>query len=256
LGIVAEVEERGYTVVPGAIPPELCVRAVAHMDALLAPPAPEGGGSDGCGHPIPGAIMAELCTAPAVLAMGSALCGAPVGELRLLEQVLIRTDPQSPQTLADTPAPEMAARGWHCDQIFPPSAFHGRPRQNYFQMFAVFADVLPGAACMCVVPFSHRKALAAAEAHAGVNKKFASSDEERALTKKVVADPIASAYGIDTRDGIELPASAGFIVIFCPFTLHTGSANRGAQSRYVCVQSFYHEEDSTQLQHEVLVNTK
>ena len=52
---VAEVEERGYTVVPGAIPASLCARARAHMDALLAPPAPEGGGSAGCGHPAAGA---------------------------------------------------------------------------------------------------------------------------------------------------------------------------------------------------------
>ena len=41
--------------------------------------------------------------------------------------------------------------------------------------------------------------------------------------------------------------SAGSLVIFCPFTLHTGSANRGQKSRYVCVQSFYHHEDSVQV---------
>ena len=103
------------------------------MDALLAPPAPEGGGSEGCGHPFPGPIMAELCSAPGVLAMGSALMDAPVEEMRLLEQVLIRTDPQSAQSVLDTPDTPMEERGWHCGQIFTPTAFHGRPRQNYFQ---------------------------------------------------------------------------------------------------------------------------
>ena len=123
---VAEIEECGYTIVPGAIPPELCARAKAHMDAVLEPPAAAGGGSAGCGHPIPGWIMAELCTAPAVLAMGSALMRAPASEMRLLEQVLIRTDPKPEQTRRDTPDTPMAERGWHCDQIFPPSAFGGR----------------------------------------------------------------------------------------------------------------------------------
>jgi ectoine hydroxylase-related dioxygenase (phytanoyl-CoA dioxygenase family) len=249
---VAEVEERGYTVVPGAIPASLCARARAHMDALLAPPAPEGGGSEGCGHPFPGPIMAELCSAPGVLAMSSALMDAPVEEMRLLEQVLIRTDPQSAQSVLDTPDTSMEERGWHCDQIFTPAAFHGRPRQNYFQMFAVFNDVLPGAACTCVVPFSHHKTLAAA-ASVAASDKFASPGEERALTKKIVASP--RDYGIDTSQGIELPAAAGSLVIFCPFTLHTGSANRGKHARYACVQSYYHQSDSTQL-HQILAESR
>jgi hypothetical protein len=150
--------------------------------------------------------MAELCTAPAVLAMGSALCGAPIEELRLLEQVLIRTDPQSAQTLLKAPDPPMEKRGWHCDQVFTPAAWGGRPRQNYFQMFAVFNDVLPGAACTCVVPYSHKKTLAAAAAQVGGDGKFASPSEERRLTQNIVANP--GSYGIDTSEGIELPAPA------------------------------------------------
>ena len=158
----AELEDRGYTIVPDVLPLELCARARDHMDGLLALPAP--GGAASRSHPIPGGIMGELATVPLLLECASALYRSPVPELRLTEQVLIRTDPEAP---GGEPLPGPAGggepRGWHCDFVFQPQHFHATPRQNYFQMFGVFTDVLPGAACTMVVPGSHKKTMAAAE---------------------------------------------------------------------------------------------
>ena len=95
--------------IPDVVPAELCARARAHMDAVLAPPA-EGGGTAARSHPIPGGIMAELCTTPTLLSVAEALYRAPAAELRLTEQVLIRTDPEPPDPAAPD---EPTARGWH-----------------------------------------------------------------------------------------------------------------------------------------------
>ena len=159
--------------IPDVVPAELCARARAHMDAVLAPPA-EGGGTAARSHPIPGGIMAELCTTPTLLSVAEALYRAPAAELRLTEQVLIRTDPEPPDPAAPD---EPTARGWHmgtcsstspagfqqvklklcADFAFTPERFEpggNRPRQTYFQMFSVYSDVKPGAGCTMVVPQS------------------------------------------------------------------------------------------------------
>ena len=90
----------------------------------------------------------------------------------------------------------------------------------------------------------HHKTLAAAAETDG------SLDSLSELRGKIVADP--AAYGIDTSQGIELPASAGSLVIFCPFALHSASVNRGAIPRHVNVQSFNHSTDADLLQDHLL----
>ena len=214
------------------------------MDVVLAPRVEGKGGTAARSHPMPGAIMAELCTAPTLLSFAEALYRTPATDLRLTEQVLIRTDPEPP---ADAPAPTAEPRGWHLDFAFNPERFdpgHGRPRQTYFQMFSLYSDVLPGAGCTMVVPESHRQTMAAA---AQTDGSLESLSEVRG---KIVANP--AAYGIDTSKGIELSAPAGSLVVFCPFTLHSASVNRGAIPRYVNVQSFYHSTDADVLTNHLL----
>ena len=157
------------------------------------------------------------------------------------------------------------------DFAFTPERFEpggNRPRQTYFQMFSVYSDVKPGAGCTMVVPQSvsaagsalsvcsrrsagkklcttqHHKTLAAAAETDG------SLDALSELRGRIVADP--AAYGIDTSQGIELPASAGSLVVFCPFALHSASVNRGAIPRHVNVQSFNHSTDADLLQDHLL----
>ena len=66
------------------------------MDYFLPPskltPHPGQGGLVSRRHPLPGSIMGELCTAPAFVEGAEALWRAPISELRLTEQVPIRTD--------------------------------------------------------------------------------------------------------------------------------------------------------------------
>jgi ectoine hydroxylase-related dioxygenase (phytanoyl-CoA dioxygenase family) len=248
----AELEDRGWTVVPDVLPLDLCTRAKAHVDSLLAPIG-TGGAVAARSHPIPGGIMGELATTPLLMECASALYRSPFDELRLTEQVLIRTDPEPPtseqQQAPSVPMPAGGGepRGWHCDFVFQEQHFHATPRQNYFQMFGVFTDVLPGAGCTMVVPGSHHKTMAAA---AQTDCTIEALGE---LRGRIAADP--AEFGIDIDAGIELPASAGSLVIFCPFCLHSGSVNRGSWSRYVAVQSFNHCTDAELLQQQ-LVSTR
>ena len=57
-------------------------------------------------------------------------------------------------------------------------------------------------------------------------------------------------FGIDPEGGVEISCSAGSLVVFCPSCLHSSSENRSraGASRYVVVQSFYHETASELLQ--------
>ena len=238
---VAELEDVGFTVVPGVFTQEFCARARAHMDDILAPRDTSKGGAASARHPIPGAIMAEICTAPAFLAGAEALWRAPVGELRLNEQVPIRTDPW-PTGHPD--APEPGTKGYHCDFTFQTKHFAATPRQVYFQTFSIFSEggVKSGGACTMVVPRSHRRTMALADETDG------SAEELDALHTRIVAasnlenrQQCIDEFGIDPAEGVEIPAPEGALVIFCPFCLHSGSPNvHGEVSRYVVVQSFQH----------------
>eukprot|EP01052_Picozoa_sp_SAG31_P020041 SAG31_NODE_1488_length_8104_cov_6.771585_6_plen_191_part_00 len=146
-----EIETQGFSVVPAVFPLELCERMVRHVDTMLAPQAKvhltgaglsENRGPVARSHPIPGAVMGELFSTPRLLAVASAFCRAPASELRLFEQVLIKTA-VVPPAMIDEPGP--TARGWHLDDVFAPEMFSATPRQTYFQMFAVLRDIEPGA---------------------------------------------------------------------------------------------------------------
>ncbi len=90
-----QLEEEGYTVFPAFLDTETTARIRQHMDSLLPPVAPRNDTSakrlHTLRHPIPGAIMAEILANPDLITLASQLLNA--NELRLLEQVLIRTDP-------------------------------------------------------------------------------------------------------------------------------------------------------------------
>jgi|EP01046_Picozoa_sp_COSAG06_P027384 hypothetical protein len=236
---IEELETVGYTVVPDVFPPTLCARAREHMDALLPTRDPEASAAHYRSHPIPGAIMAELCTAPAFLAGAEALWGAPADELRLNEQVFIRTD--SEPEGSDRPH---GTGGYHCDFVFQRGHFFTAPRQTYFQCFAVCSagGVVPDGGCTMVIPGSHLRTMELAE------KTDGSTEALVELQTQINAD--CTQFGIDPAEGVEIPAPEGAMVVFCPFLLHSGSANydRHRKSRYVVVQSFNHGGEAKLLQ--------
>ncbi len=219
------LEEHGWTVIPGFLDGASTARLREHMDGLLPPVARDGRVHD-LRHPIPGAIMAELVTEQH-LHLARALLRAGDG-LRLLEQVLIRTDPSS------DPA---GARAWHIDAAFYPRHRAQTPRQTYYQCVHALCDIRPGGGATMVVPGSHRRLVAAtARIESTGFIPAVKQDELKAEALRLAA--------IDTSAGIELTASEGDLVLFDPTCLHSASVNTGASARFVLFQSFI--DDSAQ----------
>jgi hypothetical protein len=206
---IAELEAVGFTVVPGVFTPDFCARMRAHMDTILAPRDPSQGALVSRRHPLPGSIMGELCTAPAFVAGAEALWRAPISELRLNEQVPIRTDPWP---TGHPNAPEPGAKGYHCDFIFRREHFHATPRQTYFQTFGIFSEggVQPGGGCTMIIPGSHHRTMELAERVTdgalealGARLGAAATLENR---RRCIED-----FGIDPADGVEITAPEGCV---------------------------------------------
>jgi ectoine hydroxylase-related dioxygenase (phytanoyl-CoA dioxygenase family) len=215
-----ELEENGYTVFPGFLDTETTARIRAHMDALLPPVAPRDDANakrlHTMRHPIPGEIMAEILANPRLIELAGQLLKSD--DLRLLEQVLIRTDP------ADQ---EPGARGWHVDMPFFPAHYNAAPRQTYFHMVHALNPVAPHSGAFTIVPGSHKKTYAA-------SAKM-SSEEELDLLK---SNP-AEIAGVDISEALEVLPEDGDLLVFNPMALHSASANVGEQSRYVYFASFF-----------------
>ena len=90
-----QLEEEGYTVFPAFLDTETTARIRQHLDSLVQPIAPREDKTAArvhtLRHPIPGAIMAEILANPKLIELAGQLLKS--NDLRLLEQVLIRTDP-------------------------------------------------------------------------------------------------------------------------------------------------------------------
>jgi hypothetical protein len=215
-----QLEQEGYVVVPGFLDRETTGRVREHIDSLLppigAPPKDQKRWHTVLRHPIPGAIMAELVNNPALLALATQCLNSR--ELRLLEQVLIRSDPSPPPH---------GPLGWHVDWAFLPRHYEAVPRQTYFHMIHCLNTVPAGGAAFMIVPGSHHLTYAASAEVLTV--------EELAKLKR---DPVGVA-GVNTSEGIEICPNEGDLLIFNPMALHSGSGNATDQPRYVYFASFF-----------------
>jgi len=215
-----QLEEDGYTVFPQFLDADTTARIRRHMDSLLPPVAPRDDPSakrlHTLRHPIPGEIMAEILANPKLIALAGQLLNA--SDLRLLEQVLIRTDPANQ---------EPGARGWHVDMPFFPSHYDASPRQTYYHMVHALNPVAPHAGAFTIVPGSHKKTYAAT----------AKLSDEKEL-KEFQSNVIEKA-GIDISEAIEVLPEDGDLLVFNPMALHSASANVGEHSRYVYFASFF-----------------
>jgi hypothetical protein len=233
-----ELDELGYTTITDALPKALTARAREHMDELLLPPQPDGSRVSKV-HPIPGAIMAELASNKALLSAAGFFYGCEPVQLRLGEQVLIRSDPPPS---GGHPAAKPGAMGWHTDFIFPPGecsarplvlppscksavahhayisapgSYEATPKKTYFQFFIHMSTVQPGCAAFMIVPRSHKRTLEVA--------KDLTTREERAAVRA----NLGPSLGIDLdRDGIEVCANEGDIIVFNPMCAHSGSRHQ------------------------------
>src|SRR5262249_6531889 len=158
----------------------------------------------------PGAIMAQ-CITPALVELARAILrNGDVADLRLLEQVLIRTDPK--------PAPH-GPTGWHVDWAFFPEEDRAAPRQTYYHMVQACSTVEPGGGAFMIVPGSHHRTYAAT---ARLTREAELAEFKR--------DP-AQAAGVALDEGIEVCASEGDLIVFNPMCIHSASGNARARPR-------------------------
>ena len=217
-----KIERDGYAIFPGFLNKTTTARIRAHMDSLLAAPEPRDDAQARrvleLRHPIPGAIMADIASNPDLISLAQALLHA--NDLKLLEQVLIRTDPRDAD-LAPT-----AIQGWHLDMTFMPEHYNARPRQTYFHMVHSLNNVAPDGGGTALIPGSHLKTYAAAQR----------LGPERLGELK--SDPIEVA-GLDLKDAVQLAPQEGDLLVFNPMCLHSATVNTSKESRYVYFASFF-----------------
>jgi hypothetical protein len=215
-----QLEEDGYTVVSNFLNLDTTRRIREHMDRLLPPivkpDKPPEKWVTSLRHPIPGAIMADIFANEDLIDLAHQSLHAR--ELKLLEQVLIRSDPCPPP---------YGPLGWHIDFAFYPQQYEAVPRQTYFQMVHCLSTVPPGGAAFMIVPGSHHQTYRA-------TAKMDSAEELDALKK----NPIEMA-GVDASRGIEVCPNEGDLLMFNPMALHSGSGNATNTPRYVYFSSFF-----------------
>lgn len=212
------LDEHGYAVVRDFLDFSTTARLRKHMDAHLPaierPELTVGKPIRMLRHPIPGAIMAEVITHRLLDLARELLLST---HIRLLEQVLIRTDP--------IPGPP-GSFGWHLDQVFFPKHYHSVPRHTYYHFVHALNTVPAGGGAFTIVPGSHKKTYAA-------TAKMSSVAEMRAFQPRA-----AELAGIDTKESIEVLAREGDLIVFNPMALHSASNNVTTQPRYVYFASF------------------
>ncbi len=213
-----ELEAQGYTVLPKYLDRDTTSEVRKHIDSLAGPIASTDQDvvRHDLRHPIPGEIMPRLASNPATLELAALLIGSR--DLRMREQVLIRTDP--------SPPPYQPLR-WHIDAAFCRREFETTPRQVYYQMLHCCSTVSTGGAAFMIVPGSHRLSLEA------------SDDAEREGGRHSIQQHTAAITGA-RDDGIEICASDGDLIVFNPLCYHAASSNQTEQPRYVYFTSFYH----------------
>ncbi len=217
-----QLESEGYTIFPQFLDKDTTMRIREHIDSLLPPVAPK----DEAGaqrlytlrHPIPGEIMAEILVNPSLLELAEKILYSD--DLRVLEQVLIRTDPQNA---------EAGASRWHIDMPFLPEHYEARPRQTYFHMVHALNTVPPNGGATTIIPGSHHKTYAKA-------RELGSIEALQPLKE----NPIEVA-GLDLDGAIEVLPQEGDLLVFNPMCLHSASTNISDQSRYVYFASFMDE---------------
>ena len=211
-----ELEDRGYTLFPEYLDRTTTAEVRAHIDRLAGPVASmaQDTARHGLRHPIPGAIMPRLASHATTLELAAILIRSR--DLRMREQVFIRTDP--------SPPPYQPLQ-WHIDAAFCRREFAATPRQVYYQMLHCCSTVSTGGAAFMIVPGSHKLSLETGDA---VDGGQPIQQHTRAIN------------GVQDGDGIEILADDGDLIVFNPVCYHAASPNRTEQPRYVYFTSFYH----------------
>ncbi len=220
-----QLDELGYAIVPRFLDLETTARLRAHVDAIAGPvfqaDEPAEKRFHDLRHPIPGQIMADMVT-PQLLELAIRMLRAT--ELRLTEQVLIRTDPSSGE-----PGPT----GWHIDMALYPRHLAATPRQIYVQMVHALSTVESGGGAVTLVPGSHHQTYAASARLSVPHERFDVLDQDAFKAE------VMRTAGVDTGKAIEVLANEGDLILFHPMCVHSASRNVSRRARHVMFMSFY-----------------
>lgn len=221
-----ELEEQGYTLIPGMMDRAVTAEIRDYIEAAIAAGRHSEPGRGTVSHhhrvchPMEEPLVLRLATdADTVTLLRRALRSE---QLRLRQQMFMRTDPR-PEP------PPSRVHGWHIDTPFLPEEWEATPRRTYLQLFVYCSPVRPGGAATMVVPGSHRLTLAAA------GRAAPATEEERwAFARRAAAEA-----GVDLGRGIELCAEEGDVALFSPMLLHSGSSNTTTEPRYIYHSSYF-----------------
>ena len=210
-----ELESQGYTVFSDYLDRETTAAIRAHIDSIAGPvdTSDRSAARHDLRHPIRGAIMARLASNRTTLELASTLIGAR--DLRMREQVFVRTDPSPPPYQSLT---------WHIDAAFCREDFQKKPRQVYYQMLHYCSTVEVGGAAVMIVPGSHQRSLEVSDR----------------AERKPIESNTATVTDVGNGDAVEICGNDGDLIVFNPLCYHSASPNRTKQPRYVYFTSFYH----------------
>eukprot|EP01043_Picozoa_sp_COSAG02_P017943 COSAG02_NODE_825_length_16730_cov_58.738260_7_plen_218_part_00 len=134
-------------------------------------------------------------------------CNEEERQLQLIEQVLIKTDPSSPE--------RHGPHSFHLDWIFLREHYDAVPRQTYFHMVTYLCDVVAGQAAFTILPGSHHKTYAVASqlcSHAELQRYHGKLGQSGGPFAALKQDPVKVA-GLDPSCAVEVTGSEGDCVI-------------------------------------------
>jgi ectoine hydroxylase-related dioxygenase (phytanoyl-CoA dioxygenase family) len=221
-----ELEDQGYTVVKNFLDPVVTAAIRDRMDFLLGPVAPPDKKPENpirmLRHPIPGQMMVPLASSKQLIDTAQKILRVDnPSDLRLLEQVFIRTDPGNPP---------YEVTGWHIDMAFNIDQYDRTPRYTYYHMVHCCNTVPAGGGAFTIVPGSHKLTYQA-------TRNLHTTEELKAFQKDVIKQA-----GIDTSKLKHVLAEDGDLLIFNPMALHSASRNSTSVPRYVYFASFRHKD--------------
>ncbi len=216
------LDEHGYVVIPEFLCHDKTAEIRSSIDGLLPPPEPaeleDRRRVHDLRHPIAGRLMAELVTPALIETARMILRCDQAANLRLLEQVLIRTDPSPPP---------YGSTSWHIDFAFFPQEYAASPRQTYYHLVQMCSTVEPDGGAFTIVPGSHHNMYSTAAQCA--------TAEDLAAFKRA---PIESS-GVHVAEAVEVCGNDGDLIVFNPMCVHSASKNGRSYPRYVYFSSFF-----------------
>lgn len=155
--------------------------------------------------------------------------------LKLMQQLLVRTDPLPEQEAAVHRGPQ----GWHLDNAYLPS--YREPMPNYphgqvhYHAMVALNDIRPGGAALCVVPQSHRTNMQdMAELSAGDRAVYEEGGKGRVFRDKLLQRHLVPGLARRAVDGgIEVLMNEGDLVAFDTMLIHSDSPCSNGETRYV-----------------------